>query len=154
MQYLKTKLSKFSGGGPPDPPNHAALLTCIFIFPASRRGHHASRGCHLSFDFMSQPPHRLLHPGLWHPRLLYALFSNLDLNSGLRHPRPPVPFLGALHEMVMTARRLTHFSGFFLKVHFDPCRSGRLRLSLLCQAVCTELYRICDCRVCLGSEWL
>ena len=65
MKHLKTRIFKFSGGGPPDPPNLAALLTCIFIFPASRRGHHAGRVCHLCLDFVSQPLQRLLYPGLW-----------------------------------------------------------------------------------------
>ncbi len=84
MKHLKIRIFKFSGGGPPDPPNRAALLTCIFIFPASRRGHHAGRVCHLSLDFMSQLLHRL---GPWSlapttaldafQRILYKKWSNI-----------------------------------------------------------------------------
>ncbi len=108
MQHLKTRIFKFSGGGPPDPPNLAALLTCIFLFTASMRGHHAGRAYHLSLDFMIQPP------DLWHPRLLYTLFSNLDLTSGLRHPQTPGPFSECVaHDGHDPREGLRTFQAFF-----------------------------------------
>ena len=121
MQHLKTRIFKFSGGGPPDPPNLTALLTCIFIFTACMRGHHAGRPCHLSLDFISQPPHRFLHPGLWHPRLLYTLFSNLDLTSGLRHPQTPGPFSECIARDGHDPRDdLRFFQAFFQKSILIP----------------------------------
>ena len=116
MQHLKTRILRFSGGGPPVPSNLAALLTCIFICPASRRGHHAGRVCHLGLDFKSQPLHRLLDPGLWHTRLFYTFFTR-----GIRHPQTPGPFSGCVACDGHDLREGLHtFQAFFQKSILIP----------------------------------
>ena len=74
---------------------------------------------------MCQPLHRLFHPGLWHPQLLYTLFSgflsNLDLTRGLSHPQTPDPFSGCAARDGHDPREgLRTFQAFFQKSILIP----------------------------------